>query len=335
MLTSIITFLKDVFKTIMGWVRSVLVFIVAVIIIFVLISVLASIFIPGSQSVTGNKETVVRNTGGRDKIVLIPLSGLVANETSVDLFSSTNEIISPKKVETVLQQAQTDPLVKAVIFDLNSPGGSPVAADRIYELITDFKQETKIPVIFLFGDLAASGGYYIASTADHIVANPATLNGSIGVIMETYNLEGLYDKLGIAKYTFKKGDYKDILNEARAINDEEKKLLDTLNQDVYDLFLERVATGRQMELEEVKNLANGKIYSGKQAKGNGLVDSLGNLNEAISQAKKLAKLDKYQVVEYESTSFFKEFFSAASTALAPKISMKDLLEIQSNPIIRN
>ena len=132
-------------------------------------------------------------------------------------------VITPGNIFDGLEKIKKAEEVKAVILDINSNGGSPVAADRIYEIIENFKRETSIPVVAMLGEMAASGCYMIAANSDWIVANPATITGSIRVLLETYNLEGLYEKLGIYNTTFKQGEYKDILSESREITDDEKE----------------------------------------------------------------------------------------------------------------
>jgi len=312
MLNAIGRFIYDVLKKSISWIRSILVGIFSVIILILGLSILTGI-LAGSQAAVNpasQNETLLIDNGGEDKIVLIPVSGVILNEGENNVFASTEGYITPKIIRDVLDRVKTDKKVKAVIFDLNSPGGSPVASDRIFEQLLNFKQQTQIPLVFLMGDIAASGGYYIASAADFIVANPSTLTGSIGVIMETYNLEELYKKIGVTKKTFKQGEYKDILSDSRPITDEEQKIIDSLNENTYNLFISRVAQGRNKTEDQIRTLANGRIYSGSQAKDLGLIDSLGNLDEAVYQAKSLANIQNYQVVEYTTGSIWQELFGS-------------------------
>jgi len=312
MLNAIGRFIYDVLKKSISWIRSILVGIFSVIILILGLSILTGI-LAGSQAAVNpasQNETLLIDNGGEDKIVLIPVSGVILNEGENNVFASTEGYITPKIIRDVLDRVKTDKKVKAVIFDLNSPGGSPVASDRIFEQLLNFKQQTQIPLVFLMGDIAASGGYYIASAADFIVANPSTLTGSIGVIMETYNLEELYKKIGVTKKTFKQGEYKDILSDSRPITDEEQKIIDSLNENTYNLFISRVAQGRNKSEDQIRTLANGRIYSGSQAKDLGLIDSLGNLDEAVYQAKSLANIQNYQVVEYTTGSIWQELFGS-------------------------
>lgn len=241
---------------------------------------------------------------GEDKIVLIRLSGLIFQESEpLSPFSST-KFITPKNVRQLLQKAKEDEKVKGVILQINSPGGSAVASDEIWEEIKNFPK----PTVVLLGDTAASGGYFIASAGDKIVANPSTLTGSIGVIAEVYNLSDLYKKLGIRVETYKKGKFKDILSEARERTEEEKKMLDRILSDAYDAFLEKVAEGRGIGKEEVEKLAEGKIYSGREAYNLGLVDFLGNLQEAIEVAKNLAGVREAKVFEYSKVGIWQSLF---------------------------
>ena len=262
-------------------------------------------------------EVLIEDMGGEEKIVLVKLNGIILSEYSGGFFESATGIITPEYVRETLQTAANDPMVRGVVLQINSPGGSPVASDYIWETIQDFKQDTGIPVVALMGDMATSGGYYIASIADYIVANPATITGSIGVILESYNLEELYEKIGVNKVTIKQGEYKDILNDSRAMTEDELEILNALSEDTYEMFVQRVAAGRELPTETVLTYANGQIYSGTQAKDLNLVDSLGNYNEAVYQAKSLANLDRYMVVEYSSSTLFSQIFGEIKSALSP------------------
>jgi protease-4 len=177
--------------------------------------------------------------------------------------------------------------VKAIVLDINSPGGSVGAVQEIYSRILRVKREKRIPIVALFGDVAASGGYYIASAADKIVAHPGTLTGSIGVIMEMSNLEGLFNKIGYKMDPIKSGAHKDIGSPGRAMTPEERQIMQTLINDAYGQFVQAVADGRGMKVEDVKPLADGRVYSGTQALANHLVDQLGDSHDALMLAAKM------------------------------------------------
>ena len=253
---------------------------------------------------------------GEDKIAFIRLSGLVLEEAeSLGPFSAGMRAITPKRVRELLQKAEGEEKVRGVILSINSPGGSAVASDRVWEEIRSAKK----PVVVLMGDTAASGGYFIASAADKIVAGEATLTGSIGVIAEVYNLADLYEKLGIKVEVFKKGEFKDILSPVRERTDEEKKMLDELLDDAYGLFLRRVAEGRGLKADEVKELAEGKIYSGKKALEVGLVDEVGNLQKAVEVVKDLAGIEEAKVFEYSRVGILESLLGGMGVSLLGRI----------------
>ena len=177
--------------------------------------------------------------------------------------------------------------VKAIVLDINSPGGSVGAVQEIYSRIQRVKRERRIPFIAVFGDIAASGGYYIASACDKIVAHPGTLTGSIGVIFEVSNLEGLFAKIGFKMDPIKSGKHKDIGSPARAMTPQERHILQALIDDAYGQFVQAVADGRKLPVETVKPLADGRIYSGHQALGLHLVDQLGDSRDALMLAARL------------------------------------------------
>ena len=172
--------------------------------------------------------------------------------------------------------------IKAVVVRIDSPGGGVAPTQEIFEEIGKLKK--KKPVIASLGGVAASGGYYIASACDQVVANPGTLTGSIGVIMELGNVEELLKKLGLKGYSIKSGPHKDIGSPLRSLSAEEKDILQSLVDNVHGQFVSAVAKGRKMSEEKVKQLADGRIYSGEQAKELGLVDVLGNIEDAIDLA---------------------------------------------------
>ncbi|MBI2790189.1 MAG: signal peptide peptidase SppA [Elusimicrobia bacterium] len=177
--------------------------------------------------------------------------------------------------------------VKAIVLDINSPGGSVGAVQEIYMRIQRVKKEKKIPFVALFGDVSASGGYYLGAACDKIVAHPGTLTGSIGVIFSVSNMEGLFAKVGYKQDPIKSGKHKDIGSPARPMTAEERAILQSLIDDAYGQFVQAVADGRKMTVEQVKPLADGRIYSGNQAKELGLVDVLGDSLDATKLAAEL------------------------------------------------
>ncbi len=186
-----------------------------------------------------------------------------------------------------LRKAANDPSVSAVVLRFNTPGGSVPASQEIATEIKRLKKTGK-PIIASMGDVSASAGYYLAALADMIVANPGTITGSLGVYMQVANFEELYEKLGIEYYYIKSGEYKDMGAANRSMRPEEEEILQAMVDDIYEEFVDIIAEGRGMSREKVKELADGRIYTGNQAKEIGLVDQLGNYYDAIDAAAEMA-----------------------------------------------
>jgi protease-4 len=226
------------------------------------------------------------------KIAVITLSGTITIEDSALLPGSA---ITPELVRDYLTKAEEDKAVKAIVFRIESPGGEIAPCQEILWEIERVK-ETKHIVVSM-GGTAASGGYYISTKADKIVALPTTMTGSIGVISQVMNVEGLLEKLGIQVETFKGGEYKDMYSGLREMTPEEEEIMQKMVDEYYEQFIEVVAEGRRLSEEEVRNLATGQIYTGTEAKELGLVDELGDLNTAINLTAELAGIEA-PIVEY-------------------------------------
>ncbi len=198
-------------------------------------------------------------------------------------------ILESEGVVRELTEHLENPAVRAVVIRVNSPGGVVAPTQEIYTAIQRLRNGGK-PVVVSMGSVAASGGYYVAAAADRIFANPGTLTGSIGVVMQLTNLEGLLKKVGIDYVVVKSGQYKDTGNFARAMTPEERKILQGVLDDVHNQFIDAVAQGRKLSRAEVLGFADGRIVSGQQAKALRMVDALGGLTEAIEDAARLAGL---------------------------------------------
>jgi protease-4 len=201
--------------------------------------------------------------------------------------------------------------IKAVVVRIDSPGGAVAPTQEIYEEIEKLRK--KKPVIASLGGMAASGGYYIASACDQVVSNPGTLTGSIGVIMELGNVEELMKKIGVQGYNIKSGANKDIGTPFKPLSPEGKAILQALVNNVHAQFVSAVAKGRKMDEEKVRELADGRVYSGEQAKGLGLVDLLGNMEDAVAEAAKRGGIKGKPQVVYsraEQKSWWDRLFSS-------------------------
>jgi protease-4 len=203
-------------------------------------------------------------------------------------------IIDSKETLDEIKDYVKDTSVKAIVLRIDSPGGAVAPAQEIYEEVR--KAVSKKKIVVSMGSVAASGGYYIASPAARIVANPGTLTGSIGVIMEIPNVEGLLNKIGVKTEVIKSGRHKDIASVFRGIKKEEREILQGVLDNVHEQFIKAVAEGRKMLPEDVKEIADGRIFTGEQALKVGLIDELGNLEDAIKTAAQLSGIKGEPVV---------------------------------------
>lgn len=233
---------------------------------------------------------------GYAKVGVILINGVLAETGSTSMLSSSGS--DAEKIMQAIREAEQRPDIKVLVLRINSPGGTSVAAQEVGIELDRFRKSGK-PIVTSMGDVCASGGYWVACSTDRIVANPSTLTGSIGVIMEFSNLEGLYDKLGVRQEVIKSGAYKDIGSSSRPLVQEERDMLQNLVDDSYAQFLDQVAKGRQGKIsrEQIEKIADGRVISGRQAEALGLVDDLGDYYDALGTAKKMAYLDQSCEVE--------------------------------------
>lgn len=225
------------------------------------------------------------NDAAGAEIGIIHINGVIAGGGNGGGFLS--DWSGSEEVTAGLRAAAKNPRLKAVVIRLNSPGGTASASQEISTEVERLKQSGK-KVVVSMGDVAASGAYWIASGADQIVANPATITGSIGVIIQTQNMQPLFGKIGLSTETFKSGPYKDMGSSSRPVTPAERAIFQSMIDDIYGQFINVVASGRKMDIEKVKMLADGRVFTGQQAKELGLVDELGNHYDAIDLAARLA-----------------------------------------------
>ena len=231
---------------------------------------------------------------GGAKVAVVEVEGIIGVTAERGL--DTDSIVR------TLGEYRDDPAVRAVVLRIDSPGGVVAPTQEIFTAVRRLR-EAKKPVVASLGSVAASGGYYVAVAADRIYANPGTLTGSIGVVMQLANVEGLLKKVGVEYVVVKAGRYKDVGNFARPMTPEERRILQTLLDDIYDQFIGAVAEGRGLEPQAVRALAEGRIYSGRQARGLKMVDDLGGLEDAIEAAAKMAGLPPKPKVVYPRRGF--------------------------------
>jgi protease-4 len=211
-----------------------------------------------------------------------------SSEPKVALIKVTDTIMDSFETVSNIAEAEKDSSIKAVVIAVDSPGGAVGASQEIYRAIEKLRQ--KKPVVVSMGNVAASGGYYISAPANVIYANPGTITGSIGVIIQQVDLSEVLNKIGVKVNTVKSGENKDILYPTNSLTPEQKQLLEKTVMDVYDQFLDAIVKYRPIKKDVLKTYADGRVFSGREAQKLGLVDKLGNIQDAIKEAKSLAKL---------------------------------------------
>lgn len=239
----------------------------------------------------------------RKKVAIIDVDGLIVNARTSSLFGEGENPVALFREK--LDEAAADKRVKAVVLRLNSPGGAVTASDIMLQDLNTFRRETGKPVVACMMDVAASGAYYLAMGCDLVYAHPTTVTGSIGVIMSLYNASELFAKIGISSNPIKSGPNKDLANPARPMTDEERAILQGMVDAYYKDFVSVVAWGRDMPEDQVRTLADGRIYTGTEAQELGLVDEVGYLEDAICAAMQLACIEDARIVAYDRCQGYK------------------------------
>ena len=266
-------------------------------------------------------------------IVISILKGIFLPEVSIP-----GEKIGLVKIEGIIKSSDTylrllnklekDEDVKAIVLRVDSPGGVVGACQEIHDKVKEISQ--KKPVVVSMGSIAASGGLYISVPATKIVANPGTITGSIGVILQSYNVKQLADKIGIKVITVKSGKFKDLLNPFREPDEKTLQILQALIDDSYNQFVEAVAEGRKLPVEKVKKFADGRIFTGRQAKELGLVDELGNFDRAVEVARELSKSPDARIFEAKPRkTFIQKLFGEQTEELLNNLSRVINGEVES------
>jgi len=251
------------------------------------------------------EERTLQDADSSSKLGLIAIDGEISDASATTLGFTTQEATTAH-VKDLLDAAGRDEKVKAIILRINSPGGGVTASDVIYHELLDWKKTTGKPIVALCMDVAASGGFYIAQAADRIVAHPTTITGSIGVVAYFLNVEGLGKKIGVDVTVVKSGPYKDTGNPFRAMEPAERKLLQGLIDSMYERFVDVVADGRRragLSRDDVKKLADGRVYGASEALSSKLVDSIGYFGDAAAVARELAKEPQAKVVTWVRRGF--------------------------------
>ena len=245
------------------------------------------------------EEVVLKESGAREKILLLDLSGVIGVMGDAGLFPRKDgNILS--RIYYRLEEAASDPDIRGIILRLDTPGGEVTASDILYNEIWEFRSRTGIPVVALMMGLSTSGGYYIASACDAIFAHPSTITGSIGVISIFPNIEELFHKVGVEMTVIKSGKMKDSGSPFRTMNEEEQAVFQEIVDGFHEDFLKAVYRGREGKLgmEKLKALADGRIYTAPQALELGLIDDIGYFSQAFEKTLELTGLRRARVVTY-------------------------------------
>lgn len=222
---------------------------------------------------------------------------IVSGSTEVGLLNKVNGVGS-RDVMAQIRDAAEDISVRALLLNIDSPGGSPTAAEEIGKELERFKAVSKKPIVATMGDTGASAAYWIAACAsDKIYANATTLTGSIGVYVPYLNVQKLMDTLGVTSNMIKSGEHKGMLSPDRELTQEEKDIMQNLVNEIHEQFIDVVAKGRHMDGQQLRSLADGRVYTGKQAKNVGLIDEVGNYYDALAEAAKLGGIDGAPVIK--------------------------------------
>jgi protease-4 len=256
----------------------------------------------------------------RNKIAIIDIEGLIMNARSSGLLSDGDNPVSLFREK--LDAAANDKHVKAVVLRINSPGGAVTASDIMYRDLVNFRKETNKPVVACMMDVAASGAYYLAMGSDRIYAHPSTVTGSIGVIMSLYNASGLLTMIGVSSDPIKSGPNKDLGNPARPMTAEERAILQGMVDSFYGQFVGIVVKGRGLPEAQVRKLADGRVYTGVEAKKLHLVDEVGYLEDAIQAAMDMAGLDDARVITFDRGDGFRGSIYAGMPRIPSRIDVK-------------
>ncbi|MCX6338337.1 MAG: signal peptide peptidase SppA [Candidatus Aureabacteria bacterium] len=256
---------------------------------------------------------------GPDKAALIPIRGLIGSGYGDSLFGGRGMVAS---ILSQLKKAAGDNAVKAVILEIDSPGGSVGDSDLIYHEVQKIRKSGK-PVVSFLRDVATSGAYYVAVGSDKIIAQPTTITGNIGVIVHSVNVEGLFQKLGIREVIIKKGRMKDLLSPTRPLTPEEEQLLQGITDEVFYRFATVVASQRKLSREQMSHIADGRIFLAPEALRAGLVDAIGYRDESLAAVRGMLGVKKIRLIRYEKLFSLREMLSASSHAFSPLVSLRE------------
>ncbi|RLB21030.1 MAG: signal peptide peptidase SppA [Deltaproteobacteria bacterium] len=274
--------------------------------LFFIITGCAVVQIPLFPPIQPLEEQVLEGEG-ETKILLLNISGIISEKKESKGLGFSKKVSLVARIKEELQKAEGDSSIAGVIIKINSPGGSVTATDIIYHELMQYKKQTGVRIVACLTGTATSGGYYVASVADEIIAHPTSVTGNIGVIAMKFNVEKFLSKIGIQEETIKSGEKKDIWSPFRPCTPEEKDIIQTIINTLHERFVKVVFAGRQplLSKEEIRKLADGRIFTADQALEMKLIDRIGYLDDAVEEMKKALKLEDAKIVTYNRPRSYK------------------------------
>lgn len=270
--------------------------------------------------------TVLEGTDGSNQIARVEVDGVIQDTGVPGLFDAAG--YNHTKTLQTLEQIKDDDNIKGLMLVVNSPGGGVYESAEIHDAIKAIKKSGK-KVYVTMKNMAASGGYYISAPADKIYASSETITGSLGVIMQSMNYKELADKYGVKFNTIKSGPHKDIMSPSKEMDEEERKILQSFVDESYNAFVKVISEGRHIDTAQVKKIADGRIYSGLQAKKLNLIDEIGMEKDALKAMKEDLKAKNAEVIEFKTDdSFFGKDFFAANTFVKQLMGQSDVDRVQ-------
>lgn len=277
----------------------------------------------------GISENIIQGTDIQNRIMVIPITGTIG----VDSVGAYGDGYNHQLILDSIEQAKMDPTVQAVLLDIDTGGGAVYHSEQVYQALLDLKEETDMPIYTSMGSVCASGGYYIASASDRLYAVNETITGSIGVISQYLNFEELANKVGIRYETFKSGSMKDSGNPTRSMTEEEKAVQQSMIDEMYNRFLEVVSKGREgvLTLDEIKTLADGRIYTGRQALNNGLIDQVGYFEDVVADLSELIDVEDPVVFTNSTEPGFFNYFKLFGKGFGGMSELDLFLKLSDRP----
>ena len=272
--------------------------------------------VPSAQPL---REEVVDGEG-KKKILLLDISGIISDKKRTSGWGLRERISMVAEVKEALKKAEADDDILGVVLRINSPGGTVTASDILHHEMLRYKEKTGVRVVACLTGLGTSGAYYVATTADEIIAHPTTVTGSIGVMAMKFNVQGLLSRIGIEEETIKSGDMKDLWSPFRPSTPEEKEILQSIIDSLHERFVGVVVDGRKsLTRSGVEKLADGRVYTADQARAAGLIDDVGYLDEAVDRLKASAGIEKASVVIYYRPGTYKGSVYSGFPSAAPQV----------------